>query len=74
MKALPPLARYTQSNQWYRALDRLAAPGDSRKNIITRPFGRPGRALVVVALGQDTLARTIGSHDTDQEPAPESFS
>ncbi len=29
--------------------------------------GRPGGALVVEALGQDTLARTVRPHDADEE-------
>src|SRR6266511_1527906 len=30
---------------------------------------RPGRALVVIALGQDAFARSVGAHDADAELA-----
>src|SRR5262249_59629495 len=33
------------------------------------PVRRPGRALVVIALGEDALARSVWPHDTDREPA-----
>ena len=33
------------------------------------PFGRPGRALVVEALGEDALARAVRLHDADGEAA-----
>ena len=41
-----------------------------RVNIMHAAIGRPGRTLVLPAMGDDALARTVGPHDADAKSPP----
>src|SRR5262245_18141265 len=48
---------------------RAAVPAGVAEEHDHAPIRAPCRSLVVIALGQDALARSIRAHDADREPA-----